>query len=157
MTELPFQLSSIAHVIQLAVAPVFLLAGVGTLLAVLTNRLARIVDRFHALEKGLAEESPSPAGTANLRNALTLSRRARLIHWSIILCTTCDLLVCMVVAALFVGAELHIDLSRAIALLFVAAMLALIGGLACFLREISLATGVIENISRSASQIDAAR
>ncbi|MGB8250108.1 MAG: DUF2721 domain-containing protein, partial [Azonexus sp.] len=60
MNELTSQVSSVAHVIQLAVAPVFLLAGVGALLGVLTNRLARVVDRFHALERALAEES-SPA------------------------------------------------------------------------------------------------
>ena len=44
---------NIGHAIQLAVAPVFLLAGVGALLAVLTNRLARIIDRVHFIERQL--------------------------------------------------------------------------------------------------------
>ena len=57
--EIASQVSSVAHVIQLAVALVFLLAGVGALLAVLTNRLARVVDRFHALERELAENPSS--------------------------------------------------------------------------------------------------
>ena len=40
----------IVHLIQSAVAPVFLLSGVGVTLGVLTNRLARIVDRARYLE-----------------------------------------------------------------------------------------------------------
>lgn len=153
MIPSPSQVSSVAQVIQLAVAPVFFLAGVGALLGVLVNRLARIIDRFHVLEKGLAETS-SGERAKNLSTIIMLSRRAGLIHWAISLCTTCDLLVSLVVAALFIGAELHLDLSSTIAGLFVAAMLALIAGLGCFLREIALATSVIEALHRSASQID---
>ena len=74
MNEIANQVSSVAHVIQLAVAPVFLLAGVGALLGVLTNRLARVVDRFHALERELAENPSSDFR----RKAQTLS----LIHIS---------------------------------------------------------------------------
>ena len=55
----------------------------------------------------------------------------------------------MVVATLFVGAELGIDLSSAIALLFIAAMLTLIAGLICFLREIALATVLIESLDKT--------
>jgi hypothetical protein len=47
------QVTAIAHVIQLAVAPVFLLTGVGAVLAVLTQRLARIIDRARVLEERL--------------------------------------------------------------------------------------------------------
>ena len=70
MNELTSHVSSVAHVIQLAVAPVFLLAGVGALLGVLTNRLARVVDRFHALERALAEESsPNSASKRKRRSS----------------------------------------------------------------------------------------
>jgi hypothetical protein len=48
------------------------------------------------------------------------------------------------VAAMFVGVELAVDLSSTVSMLFIAAMLTLIVGLLCFLREIWLATGVIE-------------
>jgi hypothetical protein len=157
MTLLANQLASVAQVIQLAVAPVFLLTGVGALLGVLANRLARVIDRFHVLEKGLASEMPSTERSSTLATVISLSRRARLIHWAITLCTACDLLVCLVVAALFVGSELQVDLSSTIAGLFIAAMLALIAGLGCFLREITLATSVIEGLYRSASNIDAQR
>ena len=53
MMELPTQVATVAQVIQLAVAPVFLLAGVGALLNVLTSRLSRIIDAFHKLENSI--------------------------------------------------------------------------------------------------------
>jgi len=157
MNELASQVSSVAHVIQLAVAPLFLLAGVGALLGVLTNRLARVVDRFHALERELAENPSSDYRRKAQTTITSLARRARLIHWAITLCTVCDLLVCLVIAALFVGAELHVELPSTIAGLFIAAMLALIAGLVCFLREIALATSVIESLDQSVSSFDAGR
>jgi high-affinity Fe2+/Pb2+ permease len=72
-----------------------------------------------------------------------LLRRARWVHWAIILCTTCALFICMVIAALFVGSELGRDPSGTISILFIVAMIALTSGLLCFLREIALATGNI--------------
>ena len=129
----------VAHVIQQAVAPVSLLTGVGAILSVLTNRLARVVDRYRGLSDGSEE-----VRTSHMKEIETLSRRARMIHWAISLCTVCALFICIVIAALFVGSETGIDPSGAISMLFIAAMLALISGLLCFLREIALATGKIE-------------
>jgi hypothetical protein len=133
------QVTAIAHVIQLAVAPVFLLTGVGAVLAVLTQRLARIIDRARVLEERLpmASEESRPRHLGELE---LLSRRARLMNRAIGLCTTCALLICAVIVTLFVGAFLKTDVALAIGLLFVAAMLALFGGLLMFLGEIRLAT-----------------
>lgn len=137
--QIAANIPAIAHVIQQAVAPVFLLTGVGAILSVLINRLARVVDRFRLLDSTSGEEL-----IAHKTEMTTLSRRARLIHWAISLCTVCALLICIVIAALFIGSETGIDPSNAISMLFIAAMLALITGLLCFLREIALATGNIE-------------
>lgn len=142
-------ISSVGQAIQLAVAPVFLLAGVGALLAVLINRLGRIIDRVYLLERELPADASDELREKNHKTTISLSRRARLIHWSISLCTTCDLLVCVVVAALFISAEVGINLSSAIAFLFIGAMFALIAGLICFLREISLATALIESLDKT--------
>jgi type VI protein secretion system component VasF len=142
---------NIGHAIQLAVAPVFLLAGVGALLAVLTNRLARIIDRVHFIERQLETVVSAEQREENARATVSLARRARFIHWAISLCTTCDLLVCVVVAMIFISHELGVDLSTVIAGLFIAAMLSLIAGLLCFLREISLATALIESLDNSAA------
>jgi hypothetical protein len=129
----------VAHVIQQAVAPVFLLTGVGGILSVLINRLGRVVDRY----RNLIDSREDDRSSHNFEIEM-LSRRARLIHWAISLCTTCALFICIVIAALFVGSETGIDPSGVISILFIAAMLALIAGLLCFLREIALATGKIE-------------
>lgn len=138
--------STVAHVIQLAVAPVFLLTGVGAILSVLINRLARVVDRFRVLERnlsGIENTEADPGQNRHQTEMQILSRRARLIHWAISLCTICALFICVVIATLFVGSVMGVDLSDAIALLFIAAMLALITGLLSFLREITLATSNI--------------
>lgn len=130
--------STVAHIIQLAVAPVFLLTGVGSILGVLTNRLARIVDRARRIEERL----PTMPATerAPLRVELRrLARRARLIHWAITLCIGCALLVCAVVASLFIGDFVTLDMAEWVAALFVSAMTLLIAGLLCFLQEIYLA------------------
>ncbi len=129
---------TVAHVIQLAVAPVFLLTGIGAILSVLSTRLGRVIDRYRVLST--MDEMERIAHHGEMRN---LQTRSKWIHWSITLCTVCALLVCLVIAALFVGVELGRDPSRLIAVLFTAAMLALTAGLVAFLREIALATGVI--------------
>jgi len=46
-------ITAVAHAIQLSVAPVFLLSGIGAMLAVMTNRLSRIIDRARVLEAQL--------------------------------------------------------------------------------------------------------
>jgi len=132
-------ISTVAHAIQLAVAPVFLLSGIGAMLAVLTNRLSRIIDRARFIETQLVASTPEGAASihAELR---ALARRARHISHAIMLCTVTALLVCGVIATLFVGAFGSFDTSLPVALLFVAAMVALIGGLLFFIREISIAT-----------------
>lgn len=129
----------IAQVIQLAVAPVFLLSGVGVTLGVLANRLARIIDRARHLEQFVPPSAGETRETA-LAELHILSRRAGLIHQAITLCTTCALLICLLIADLFVSAMLGLDLAGVTAALFVLGMLALIGGYVSFLREIFLAT-----------------
>jgi hypothetical protein len=137
VVQVDTRVSSIAQVIQLAIAPVFLFSGVGTLLIVLTNRLARIVDRTRTLEAqpGLLGQD-APAG----RELDMLHRRAYVVDWAVSLATVAALLICCVVGILFVGAFFDVSVSRSVALCFVAAMAALIGALVCFLREILLAT-----------------
>lgn len=130
---------AVAHAIELAVAPVFLLSGIGAILAVMTSRLGRVIDRARDLEAKL--ESAPPEFLAPLRADLaTLSRRAKLIYRAITLCTTTALLVCTVIAILFLSAFLRFDASIPVTLLFIAAMTAFFLGLLWFLREIYVAT-----------------
>ncbi|HTN94373.1 MAG TPA: DUF2721 domain-containing protein [Gallionella sp.] len=128
--------TTVAHVIQLAVAPVFLLTGIGAILNVITTRLARIVDRSRALNSIADRINP-----AQKEELAMLAHRVRWVNWAVSLCTLSALLICIVIAALFLGSVLNIDPSRIVSLLFISAMLTLISGLLCFLREIFLAIG----------------
>jgi hypothetical protein len=132
-------ITNIAHSIQLAVAPVFLLAGIGGLLGVLTNRVGRIIDRSRRLQDQLLTAAEELC--AELRDELrALARRARLINRAIALCTASALLVCVVVAVLFLGSLVALDMAAPISLLFIGAMLCLIAALLILMREILLST-----------------
>ncbi len=143
----PAAIASVSHVIQLAVAPVFLLTGVGAILSVLINRLARVVDRFRVLERELPQvgDAVLPALRIEMDR---LSLRARMIHWAIGLCVICALLVCLVIALLFLSSVIGSNLSTFISILFILSMLALVAGLLCFLREITLARSSIHVLPR---------
>lgn len=141
--NLQMQVTDMAHVIQLSVAPVFLLTGVGAMLSVLTMRIGRIIDRARLLESyPLSEDEPSDAGIGH--ELATLARRVKLANWAVSLCTICALSICMVIVALFVGAFVGFDFSIFIALLFIFAMITLISALLLFLQEIYLATAKIK-------------
>jgi Protein of unknown function (DUF2721) len=148
------QVDNIAHNIQLAVAPVFLLTGIGSLLNVLTQRLARIIDRVRSVEAGY--ESLEPAGRANASAELgILDRRMSSVQGAIALCTLSALLVCVVVAILFIGDFVPAAPSTLIAALFVSAMGLLIAGLVLFLREIRIATRAVR-VNQAFLQIERA-
>ena len=144
---MPGSLSSIAHVIQLSVAPVFLITGIAAMLGVLTNRLARVIDRARALEPLLAarrevEQSDAAAAKLNaMRQQLRiLARRARLINRAITLCVIAVLLICLVIVGLFVGTYLVPGLFWLSAAAFALALAVLIAALLLFLREVYLST-----------------
>ncbi|WP_262964755.1 DUF2721 domain-containing protein [Methylobacter psychrophilus] len=142
-TDLPT--TNIAHAIQLAVAPVFLLTGVASILSVLTNRLARIIDRSRFLHGKLLSFNEEKQGQKIRDELAVLTRRTRLINWAIGLCTTCVLLVCSVIAVLFLDSFIIINMAIPIASLFVIAMLSLILALIFFISEIYLATAYVRS------------
>jgi len=141
--ELPT--TAIAHAIQLAVAPVFLLTGVASILSVLTNRLGRIIDRSRLLHGKLLSPEKERQDKEIHDELSVLTQRTRLINWAIGLCTTCALLICSVIAILFLGLFIILNMAIPIASLFVVAMLSLILALICFIREIYLATAYVRN------------
>jgi hypothetical protein len=131
-------ISDIARVIQLAIAPVFLLTAIGTLIGALNIRLGRAVDRRRIAQQ-LFETTPSEDLRAELGQ---LQRRIHLIYLAILAAVTAALLVCLVVVSAFVGALLKVELSELVAVLFILAMCALIVSLGLFLREIFLAVNL---------------
>jgi hypothetical protein len=132
----------ITRVIQLAVAPVFLLTAIGTLIAVLNVRLGRNVDRRRLMEEELRaapENKETDEQRASRRELRLLARRIRLIYFAMLSAGLGALLVCLVVAGAFIGALVAVDISREVAVLFILAMFAVIGCLSMFLREVFLA------------------
>ena len=131
-------INQITHVITLAIAPVFLLTAVGTLMGVLVNRLARIVDRIRVLEEllhalGRDEVLPARDELDNLR------QRLRLIYFAVASAVFCALFVGLLIIVAFIDAFMSVNLATIVGVLFVMAMLAFIGSLVVFLREIFLA------------------
>jgi CBS domain containing-hemolysin-like protein len=136
------QVVDIAHAIQLAVAPVFLFSGVGVLLGVLTNRLARIVDRARKVEESMRQAAAPDLEEARAQLRVA-SRRARFINASITLSTVAALLIALVIALLFASTFVPLSLAVYVAALFVLAMIALVCALVSFLIEVRIAIAAL--------------
>jgi hypothetical protein len=135
-----FEYGSVASTIQSAVAPVFLFAGIGGILNVVGMRLSRSVDRARVLEDVHAR-SNGVEHHHYVAELAILERRIKLSNRATSLCVASALAVCLVVVLLFVSQILALNLGTGIALLFVAAMILLAGGLIEFLTEIQIAVG----------------
>lgn len=132
----------IADTIQLSLAPAFLLVATGSILNVITGRLARVIDRARDLQKLYAETE----GLAHQRVVTELRRldkRMTVTNWSIALCVACAIIVCILVALIFVAGSGRDGLAIPIAAAFILAMLLLTAGLAAFLLEVRLAIKTI--------------
>ncbi len=138
MTPEPDLFDAIASAIQLALTPAFLLTGIAGLLNVMAGRLSRVIDRGRAVNK-LRAGNESPDDVELTRELRTLEQRRKFTSIAITSTTISALLVCLVIALLFIKGMLNIPLSEAIGALFAVAMLALVAGLGFFLREMHLA------------------
>jgi MFS family permease len=126
--------ATVAQIIQLAVAPVFLFAGIGAFLNVCTGRLSRIVDRAREIEPLLL----SSRGTEHdrwLNELRILDRRMVLVSRAIFLSVLAAVLTCSVVILLFAASLTGAHFGTAIALLFIASMISIGTGFAVFLIE----------------------
>ncbi len=142
MTPSETDVATLAHVIQLAVAPVFLLTGIGAILGVMANRLARIIDRARIVEGNWNRLDMTERDDARIELA-SLAHRAHLASWAINFCALAALLVCLLIATLFIDAFLRASLRWLVGALFIVTMFALIGGIVCFLREVYVATHTV--------------
>lgn len=131
---------NVTRVIQLSVAPVFLLTALGTLLGVFSTRLGRIVDRWRVLLERI--RSAPPERVAEMEQELRLLRlRRKLVNSAITFAIAGALLVCVLIATAFVGSILHWDFSHPVAALFIAVMAIFICALLSFLTEVLVAVG----------------
>lgn len=132
-------LAQLAQIIQLAVAPVFLLAGLGAFLNVCAGRLARIVDRARRLEPRILE-SRGQEHDRLIAEIRMLDRRIRVVNTAIFTSVLAAVLISIVVILLFGAFLTGYRFGTLIALLFIAAMIATASGFAIFLHETRLGT-----------------
>lgn len=135
-------LPNLAHTIQLALAPVFLLTGIAGLLNMMVGRLARIVDRARKIEENFTP-SDHPSHGRQVAELRLIDRRITLVNNAVFLCTASAMVVCVLVAVLFIARLAGLGFARTMAVIFVIAMLLLIAGLALFLVEIRIAVAAI--------------
>lgn len=134
-----FMLDDIAHTIQLALAPSFLLTAIGAILALLTGRLGRAVDRARWIEENYAPRG-DPRHDYQVAQLRLIDRRMRYANRALLLCAISAMLVCIVIAGMFCAVMFDLALGRLMAAAFILAMLLLIIGLALFLAEVRIAT-----------------
>ena len=132
------EFTEIATVIQLAVAPAFLLTGIGAILAVMSTRLSKIVDRYRILKEGSKKLNKE-----HKKEIEFLIKRSKWTHWAIALTTVSALLICVLIAMIFIATEVLFNFDQLITILFILAMAFLIFGLLSFLKEVDLSKGVI--------------
>jgi len=138
MPVLDSNVFDITRAIQLAVAPVFLLTAIGTLINALTGRLGRAVDRRRKLEELLSAFEGETRASMQ-RELVNLATRIKLVLWAMATAVLSALLVCVLIGTAFLGAFVALDLSRPVAILFVLAIGSLTLCLLAFLREVFLA------------------
>ena len=129
------QPESLSKAIQLSVAPVFLLAGIGALLNVTYGRLVRVVENARR-----AKEALDAGETVDDRERSTYRTRAQLIIRAIELLTAATLLISAVVAVLFLSVISRLNLTLVVVPMFIAAMVLLMVASICFLREVRMAS-----------------
>jgi len=126
--------ATVAEIVRLALAPVFLLSGIGAFLNVCVSRLSRIVDRSREIEP-LLLASRGGEHDRWVGELATLDRRMSLVAWGIGLSVLSGVLTCAVVALLFAASLSRLHFGTEIALLFIASMVSIGAGFAFFLVE----------------------
>jgi hypothetical protein len=126
--------NTVAEIVRLAVAPVFLLSGIGAFLNVCVGRLSRIVDRSRDIEPQLLA-SRGPLHDRWVEELKTLDSRMSYVSWAIALSVVSAMLTCLLVALLFTATLTSAHFATIIALLFMGAMLTIGAAFAVFLIE----------------------
>ncbi len=137
-----YNLETAAHVVQLALTPVFLLSATATLLNVFAARLARVADRVDALSR----EAKDP-----LRDELlsVLKRRSHVLDTAVVLSAVAGALTCATVLVLFLGEVRGTAAAKLLFLAFGGAIVLTIASLAAFVVEMLLAArGVRRAVDR---------
>lgn len=136
---LSLSVAGMGSAIQFAIAPIFLLVGTGSLLNVVTARLGRVVDRARALEKMVEDGEEETLEKRHLLELKILDKRLKYGNRAVLFSSLSAVLICVLVAVLFLFSLFQIPAGAIVALLFIAVVTSLSAGLVSFLQEVSLA------------------
>ena len=139
-------LDAVTGIIQAALTPVFLLVAIGSFLNVLSVRLGRIIDRKRAVDAWSGDKARNGHNSRMALEKARLRLRSELILWSIRLCVSSAVLICLVVVALFINGLVSTGLELWIAGLFMLAMVLITFGLASLLVEVGMAARQVRDI-----------
>ena len=135
----------IAQVITLAVAPVFLLAGIAGFLTILSHRLSRVVDRTRHVNCFVREVKLEKNKKLLEYEMSLLAKRTRVINWALRFSVCSALAICLVIVCLFVSEFVVVNLGSLIVWLFISAMLLVIMSLLLLLYEVNISTSNLQN------------
>ena len=135
------QITDVSRVIQLAVAPVFLLTAIATLINAMNTRLGRVVDRSRIVRERIRQSVTPEQKSEHEAELRILIQRSRLVYLGILYSVLAALLVCLVIAGAFIGALNAVDLAKTVAVIFILAMSSMVMSLGMFLREVYLGVG----------------
>ena len=129
----------VAHVIQIALTPVFMLSGVGTLLNLFNTRLARVSDHLETIASSLPQEEDNDRAAVLQRHSVRLHQRTVMLDASIILGAVGGAATCGAALVLFLGSLRNSTAGSWLALLFGVALVCTMGALATFIADSVLA------------------
>lgn len=135
---------TVAHSIQLALAPVFFLTAVAGMIGSVAGRLARIIDRARKLEEGLRTSTDDQFIAMSLTELHFLRKRGRLANICIGLLTLCGMCIGLTIVLLFMGEAYGISGHRYAVLSFLGGVLSFLSALCCFLWETIMATRILD-------------
>ena len=134
---------NVVEIIQLALTPVFLLVGIGTILNVVTGRVARVIDRARWFESAIFSNK-LPLTPRNAKELRSLDKRLKMANWSINFLTAAAVIVCFDIILLMLSGLVNYDMGGILMIMFMLSLLFITGGLAAFLMEVSVATATLK-------------
>lgn len=143
-----FDISDIAHIIQISIAPVFMLAGIAGFLNVLAGRLARVINRAREVDESLDQVADEALRQDQIEELKVQLKRGGFINSAIIFCTCSAFLICLVIIVIFLGSFVSAHFALVVSGLFIICMVCLSIAFALFLLEVSIATHYTQTSSR---------
>ena len=131
----PDEISNVIHVIQIALTPVFLLSGIGTLLNVFNTRLSRVADHLDQAMDLLRQAEDMPEAALMRAHVRRLRHRRLLLDTSVLMGAIGGASTCGAAFALFLGSLRDAAIATWLVVLFGSALMFTVVALLAFLAD----------------------